>query len=154
MMSILKGFCLVACVWKESVMLGTVYEKEGLIASSCLPEMWETHGIERKNRQSLNDGFEWMCRNQSSVKEENHYVSRSVRKGYWFQLSNMDMCTVLLVMRKWFEGAPSETCGRRLGCWFPHGCRLVYFCREVCIHVLIRDSCKIGGKWMRLLSVR
>ncbi|GFS51062.1 hypothetical protein TNCV_2009561 [Trichonephila clavipes] len=49
-----------------------------------------------------------MCRNQSSVKAENHYVSRSVRKGSWFQLSNMDMCTVLLVMRKWFRRCPQK----------------------------------------------
>ncbi|GFS85252.1 hypothetical protein TNCV_75151 [Trichonephila clavipes] len=64
-----------------------------------LPEMWETYGIARKNRQNkFNDGFEWLRRKRSSVKEENHHVPRSVRKGSWFELSNMDMCTVLLVM--------------------------------------------------------
>ncbi|GFY16478.1 mitotic-spindle organizing protein 2A [Trichonephila clavipes] len=117
MMSILKGFCLVACVWKESGFLEWCM-KEGLIASSYVcPKCGKPMELRERTGKSVNDGFEWMCRNQSSVKEQNHYVSRSVRKGSWFQLSNMDMCTVLLVMRKWLEGALRN----------------------------MRDSCKIGG---------
>ncbi|GFU60050.1 hypothetical protein TNCV_1694391 [Trichonephila clavipes] len=34
--------------------------------------------LRERTGKSVNDGFEWMCRNQSSVKEENHYVSRVV----------------------------------------------------------------------------
>ncbi|GFT58252.1 hypothetical protein TNCV_1292071 [Trichonephila clavipes] len=64
--------------------------------------------LRERTGKNLNDGFEWLCRNQSSVKEENHYISRSARKGSWFQLSNMDMCTVLLVMRKCFGRCPQK----------------------------------------------
>ncbi|GFW89777.1 hypothetical protein TNCV_2424351 [Trichonephila clavipes] len=47
--------------------------------------------------KKVNDGFERLCRNQSSVKEENHHVFRSVRKGFWFELSNMDICVYRFV---------------------------------------------------------
>ncbi|GFY14730.1 hypothetical protein TNCV_647741 [Trichonephila clavipes] len=45
-----------------------------------LPEMWETYRIERKNGQKVNDGFEWLCRNRSSVKEDNHHVFRECKE--------------------------------------------------------------------------
>ncbi|GFU38829.1 mitotic-spindle organizing protein 2A [Trichonephila clavipes] len=111
-----RFFALLPVFGKKAVLEWCM--KEGLIASSYIcPKCGKPMELRERTGKSLNDGFEWLCRNRSSVKEENHYVSRSVRKGSWFQLSYMDMCTVLLVMRKW----------------------------EVCIHVLIRDSCKIGG---------
>ncbi|GFT90710.1 hypothetical protein TNCV_4074851 [Trichonephila clavipes] len=71
-----------------------------------------------------------MCRNQSSVKEENHYVSRSVRKGSWFQLSNMDMCTVLSVMRKWFGRCPQKYAVTDLGVGSHTAVDWYNFCRN------------------------
>ncbi|GFX32412.1 mitotic-spindle organizing protein 2A [Trichonephila clavipes] len=120
--------------------------KEGLIASSYVcPKCGKPMELRERTGKSLNNGFEWLCRSQSSVKEENHYVSRSVRKGSWFQLSNMDMCTVLLVMRKWFGRCPQKYAVADLGVGSHTAVDWYNFCREVCIHVLIRDSCKIGG---------
>ncbi|GFU90316.1 hypothetical protein TNCV_2784221 [Trichonephila clavipes] len=95
-----------------------VYERRFDCVFICLPEMWKPMELRERTGKSVNNGFEWMCRNQSSVKEKNHYVSRSVRKGSWFHMSNMDMCTVLLVMRKWFGRCPQKYAVTRLGCWF------------------------------------
>ncbi|GFX42046.1 putative nuclease HARBI1 [Trichonephila clavipes] len=53
--------------------------KEGLIASSYVcPKCGKPMELRERTGKSVNDFFEWMCRNQSSVKAENHYVSRSV----------------------------------------------------------------------------
>ncbi|GFY19818.1 mitotic-spindle organizing protein 2A [Trichonephila clavipes] len=142
MMSILKGFLPV--FGKKAVLEWCM--KEGLIASSYVcPKCGKPMELRERTGKSLNDGFEWLCRNRSSVKEENHYVSRSVRKGSWFQLSNMDMCTVLLVMRKWFGRCPQKYAVADLGVGSHTAVNWYNFCREVCIHVLIRDSCKNGG---------
>ncbi|GFW41375.1 DDE_Tnp_IS1595 domain-containing protein [Trichonephila clavipes] len=103
-----RFFALLPAFGKKAVLEWCM--KEGLIASSCVfPKCAKPMELRERTGKKLND--------VPSVKEENHHVSRFARKGSWFELSNMDMCTVLLVMRKW----------------------------EVCIHVLIRDSCKIGG---------
>ncbi|GFV41312.1 hypothetical protein TNCV_4823471 [Trichonephila clavipes] len=54
--------------------------KEGLIASSYVcRKCGKPMELRERTGKSLNDGFEWLCRNRSSVKEENH-VSRSESK--------------------------------------------------------------------------
>ncbi|GFX71436.1 gag-pol [Trichonephila clavipes] len=55
-------------------------------------------------------------------------------------------------MRKWFEGAPQQYAVTDLGVGSHTAIDWYNFCREVCIHVLIRDSCKIEGVDVRLLS--
>ncbi|GFX71440.1 gag-pol [Trichonephila clavipes] len=50
--------------------------------------MWETYVIQRKNGRKVNDGFEWLCRNQLSVKEENRQVSRSNFRFSYFKIEN------------------------------------------------------------------
>ncbi|GFV32225.1 uncharacterized protein TNCV_1675131 [Trichonephila clavipes] len=50
--------------------------KEGLIASSYVcPKCGKPMELRERTGKSLNDGFEWMCRNQYGVKEENHCFS-------------------------------------------------------------------------------
>ncbi|GFV74264.1 uncharacterized protein TNCV_5127081 [Trichonephila clavipes] len=90
-----RFFCPVACVWKESG-VRMVNERrfdcffEGLIASSYVcPKCGKRIESRERTGKKLNDGFEWLYRNQSSVKEENHHVPRSVRKGSLFELSWM-----------------------------------------------------------------
>ncbi|GFS90349.1 uncharacterized protein TNCV_4096061 [Trichonephila clavipes] len=95
---------LPCCLCLKESCVRMVYERRfDCFPSYICPKCGKPMELRERTGKSLNDGFEWLCRNRSSVKEENHYVSRSVRKGSWFQLSYMDMCTVLLVMRKWFE---------------------------------------------------
>ncbi|GFW10083.1 putative transposase-like protein [Trichonephila clavipes] len=55
------------------------------------------------------------------------------------------MCTVLLVMRKWFGRYPQKYAVTDLGVGSHSAVDWHNFCREVCTHVLIRDSYKIGG---------
>ncbi|GFU96196.1 mitotic-spindle organizing protein 2A [Trichonephila clavipes] len=139
-----RFFALLPVFGKKAVLERCM--KEGLIASSYVcPKCGKPMELRERTGKNLNDGFEWLCRNRSSVKEENHYVSRSVMKGSWFQLSNMDMCTVLLVMRKWFGRCPQKYAVADLGVGSHTAVDWYNFCRKVCIHVLIRDSCKIGG---------
>ncbi|GFU21164.1 uncharacterized protein TNCV_5115611 [Trichonephila clavipes] len=94
-----RFFALLLVFGKKAVLEWCM--KEGFIASSYLcPKYGKPMELRERTGKSLNDGFEWMCRNQSSVKEDTHHVFRSVKKWFWFELSNMDLCTVLLVMQK------------------------------------------------------
>ncbi|GFX68912.1 hypothetical protein TNCV_682711 [Trichonephila clavipes] len=54
-----------------------VYERRFDCFFIRLSEMWKPMELRERTGKNLNDGFEWLCRNRSSVKEENHYVSRS-----------------------------------------------------------------------------
>ncbi|XP_035221233.1 uncharacterized protein LOC118194152 [Stegodyphus dumicola] len=121
--------------------------KEGLIPSSyACPKCGKSMKLrERKGQKAINDSYEWLCRNQSSVKEERHDVCRSVWKGSWFGLNNLDMCTVLLVIRKWFGRCPQKYATENLNVSKHTVVDWYNFCREICIHVMVRDSCKIGG---------
>ncbi|GFY00048.1 retrovirus-related Pol polyprotein from transposon TNT 1-94 [Trichonephila clavipes] len=124
-----RFFALLPVFGKKAVLEWCL--KEGLIASSYVcPKSGKPMELRERTGKSVNDGFEWMCRNQSSVKEENHYVSRSVRKGSWFQLSNMDMCTVLLVMRKWFGRCPQKYAVADLGVGSHTAVDWYNFCRN------------------------
>ncbi|GFW53335.1 putative transposase-like protein [Trichonephila clavipes] len=76
--------------------------------------------------------------NRSSVKEENHHVSRSARTGSGFELS-------MLVMQKFIGRCPQKYAVTDLGVGSPTAVDWSNFCREVCLHALIRDSCRIGG---------
>ncbi|GFV03052.1 hypothetical protein TNCV_3041561 [Trichonephila clavipes] len=54
-------------------------------------------------------------------------------------------------MRKWFGRCPQQYPVTDLGVGSHTAIDRYNFCREVCIHVLIRDSCKIEGVDVRLL---
>ncbi|GFT88405.1 uncharacterized protein TNCV_1294291 [Trichonephila clavipes] len=124
-----RFFALLPVFGKKAVLEWCM--KEGLIASSYVcPKCGKPMELRERTGKSVNDGFEWMCRNRSSVKEENHYVSRSVRKGSWFQLSNMDMCTVLSVMRKWFGRCPQKYAVADLGVGSHTAVDWYNFCRN------------------------
>ncbi|PRD36172.1 UNVERIFIED_CONTAM: hypothetical protein NCL1_09428 [Trichonephila clavipes] len=58
------------------------WSMKDLIGSSCVcPKCGRRIELRERTGKKANDGFEWYCRNQSTVKEDNHHVSRSVRKG-------------------------------------------------------------------------
>ncbi|GFW98306.1 uncharacterized protein TNCV_1091841 [Trichonephila clavipes] len=68
--------------------------KEGLIESSYgFPKSGKSVELRERTGKKVNDRFEWYCKIQSSVKEDTHHVFRSVKKWFWFELSNMDFCT-------------------------------------------------------------
>ncbi|GFW55468.1 uncharacterized protein TNCV_118521 [Trichonephila clavipes] len=111
--------------------------KEGLIASSYIcSKCGKPMELRERTGKKLNDGFEELCRNQTSVKKEDHHISRSVRKGSWFELSRMDICTVLLVMCKWFGRCPQKYAVADLVVSLHSAVDWYNFYREVCIHVL------------------
>ncbi|GFX62067.1 uncharacterized protein TNCV_2227931 [Trichonephila clavipes] len=124
-MNILKSFFALLPVRGKKAVLEWCM-KEGLIGSSYqCPKCGKRTELRERMGKKVNEGFEWYCRNHSIVKADNHHVSRSVRKGSWFKLSNMDMCITHFVSdAKMVWKMPSEICSHRPGCWFTHGCRL------------------------------
>ncbi|GFX63715.1 hypothetical protein TNCV_215151 [Trichonephila clavipes] len=76
--------------------------KEGLIGSSYVcPKCGKSIELRERTGKKMNHGFGMVL--QNSVQCERGYPShvfQSVKKWFWFELSNMDLCTVLLVMQK------------------------------------------------------
>ncbi|PRD36173.1 UNVERIFIED_CONTAM: hypothetical protein NCL1_09429 [Trichonephila clavipes] len=55
------------------------WSMKDLIGSSCVcPKCGRRIELRERTGKKANDGFEWYCRNQSTVKEDNHHVSRSI----------------------------------------------------------------------------
>ncbi|GFV35941.1 hypothetical protein TNCV_2866991 [Trichonephila clavipes] len=54
-----------------------VYEKRFNWIIVCMSEMWKGLVLRERTGKKVNEGLEWYCRNQSRLKENNHYVSRS-----------------------------------------------------------------------------
>ncbi|GFX52850.1 DDE_Tnp_IS1595 domain-containing protein [Trichonephila clavipes] len=135
-----KCFALLLEFGKKAVLESCI--KEGLIAFSYVcPKCRKRMELRERTGKKLNDGFEWLRRNRSSVKEENHHVSRSVRTGSWFELSNMDMCTVLLVMWKWFGRCPQKYAVAELGVGSHTAVDWYNFCME-------DKGRPVKGKWV------
>ncbi|GFX88527.1 hypothetical protein TNCV_2659381 [Trichonephila clavipes] len=72
---------------------------EGLIGLSYVcPKCGKS--MEIRTGKKVNDYFcNGTAKIQSSVKKDTHHVLRSVKKWFWIELSNMDLCTVLVMQK-------------------------------------------------------
>ena len=90
-------------------------------------------------RKPHKDRFDWRCR------KDCHDVSRSFRKGSFFEKSKLCITDILLVTVYWLAKLPYHliehevyVTGRTIMDW-------TSFCREICMHVMLNDRGMIGG---------
>ncbi|KFM76320.1 hypothetical protein X975_13764, partial [Stegodyphus mimosarum] len=118
---------------------------ESLISSRyvCPVCMKDMRLIDRKDRS---DGYEWICREKGV---NAHHCKRSVRKGTWFEESNMSMIEILMFSYLWVYEAGTNLIMNEVNV---KSNKTVVdwrnFCREVCMDVCVKKSEMIGGPGM------
>ena len=90
------------------------------------------------------DGLRWECRRQ--VNNKRHKVEISLRKGSWFEHSNMMMEEILKFTYWWCQDLDQAQIRHELGLASSTGVDWDSFCREVCEITLFENSERIGGE--------
>lgn len=135
-------FVLLPCCGKREVLKWVM--KEGMIARKmecckCGSDM------QLKERERKTDGFEWICKKRG--KNGAHEISRSVRRGSWFERSHMSFCEILRLTSMWFGKAKQKYVRRVCGIAKETATDWYSFNREVCmVRMMSDDMCdKLGG---------
>ena len=116
---------------------------EGLIASKrtcpiCNEEMELVDCTDRS------DGYRWECRKRANGKR--HKSNVSIRKGSWFENSNLTVEEVLKFTYWWTEGLTQEQIKKQLHINPNTAVDWDMFCRETCEVTIQQRSEKIGGE--------
>lgn len=90
------------------------------------------------------DGLRWECRKYGNKK---HRTERSIRKGSWFDNSNLSLQETLTLTYWWCEGLTEAQISRQLGLGSHTIVDWDMFCRETCEVTLENElsTNKIGG---------
>lgn len=116
---------------------------EGLMAKGrscpmCAGEMSLTRCEDRS------DGLKWECRKQ--VNGKRHKAEVSIRKGSWFEKSNMTLEEILKLTYWWCQDLDQAQIKHEVGLAESTGVDWDSFCREVCEIILLENGEKLGGK--------
>lgn len=129
-------FALLQIYGKKAVLQWCM--QEGLIASKYeCPKCGNNMKLTMK--ANLTDGYVWRCRLNE------HDVSRSVRKGSWFDSGNLSICVILRLTRNWFGQCMQKYCMAEVKVAEHTSCDWYNFCREVCMTVFLNENERIGG---------
>lgn len=93
--------------------------------------------------EDRSDGFRWECRKQVSGRR--HKFTVSIRKGSWFEESNLTIEEVLKYTYWWTQGLDQCQIRRQLRMSPNTAVDWDSFCRETCEVTMLDKSEKIGG---------
>ena len=115
---------------------------EGLIASqrkcpTCANDMAL---LECRDRS---DGMRWECRTR--FRSKRHKCTLSIRKGSWFEESNLTLEEILKFMYWWTQGLNQDQIKKQLRINANTAVDWDVFCRETCEVTIENKSEKIGG---------
>ena len=96
--------------------------------------------VECKDRP---DGYKWECRRQEAGKR--HKTEISIRRGSWFEKSNMTMEEILKFTYWWCRDLKQEQIRHELNLVSNTAVDWDSFCRETCEVTLLEREEKIGG---------
>ena len=115
--------------------------KERLIAlkQNC-PRCGEMLLVECEDRS---DGFRWECRKQSG--NRHHKQALSIRKGTWFEQSNLTLEEVLKFTYWWCQDLSQWQIRRQLNINPNKAVDWDSFCRKTCEITMLQKSEEIGG---------
>ena len=89
-------------------------------------------------------GYKWECRRQFNGKR--HKVEKTLRKGSWFEQSNMTLEEILKFTYWWCQDLDQAQIKHELGISSNTAVDWDMFCRETCEVTLERRSEKLGGE--------
>ena len=119
-----------------------IFEKELIAKERNCPVCNEQMELVECNDRS--DGFRWECRKRS--KSEKHKRVISIRKGSWFEQSNMTLEEIVKFTYWWSEGLDQEKIKKQLKINPTTSVDWDMFYRETCQVTLESQSEKIGGE--------
>ena len=108
------------------------------VCSQCQSEMTLTSCNDRSN------GYKWQCR--KSINGKRHKVEASIRKGSWFDNSNMTLTEIIKFTYWWCVGLDQTQITLQLKLSPNTAVDWTMFCREVCLTTIENKREKIGGK--------
>lgn len=94
-------------------------------------------------RSELMDGYNWVCR--VTERENKHYIKHSFRKGSWFDEIKLSISEILMITYLWVKKTTNEQIVDELNVSEPTVIDWKSFCREICVEILVNDSCEIDG---------
>lgn len=92
------------------------------------------------NRSGRSDEHQWRC------KKVDHDVRRSIRKGTWFEESNLSIYNILMLTYMWCLKLPTESMINDLGLASDTVVNWCNFCREICVNSCVINNEKLGGE--------
>ena len=90
------------------------------------------------------DGYKWECRKRANNKR--HKSTVSIRKGSWFEQSNLTLEEIIKFTYWWSEGLTQEQIKKQLHINANTAVDWDMFCRETCEVTIQKKSEKIGGE--------
>ena len=108
------------------------------VCSQCQNKMTLTSCNDRS------DGYKWQCR--KSINGKRHKVEASIRKGSWFDNSNMTLTEIIKFTYWWCVGLDQTQITLQLKLSPNTAVDWTMFCREVCLTTIENKREKIGGK--------
>ena len=116
---------------------------EGMIASKrACPVCGEN--MELVECTDRSDGYKWECRKRANNKR--HKSTVSIRKGSWFEQSNLTLEEIIKFTYWWSEGLTQEQIKKQLHINANTAIDWDMFCRETCEVTIQKKSEKIGGE--------
>ena len=116
---------------------------EGMIASKrACPVCGEN--MELVECTDRSDGYKWECRKRANNKR--HKSTVSIRKGSWFEQSNLTLEEIIKFTYWWSEGLTQEQIKKQLHINANTAVDWDMFCRETCEVTIQKKSEKIGGE--------
>ena len=115
---------------------------EGVIASRrACPVCSEN--MELVECTDRSDSYKWECRKRANNKR--HKSTVSIRKGSWFEQSNLTLEEIIKFTYWWSEGLTQEQIKKQLHINPNTAVDWDMFCRETCEVTIQRNSEKLGG---------
>ena len=90
------------------------------------------------------DGYKWECRKRANNKR--HKSTVSIRRGSWFEQSNLTLEEIIKFTYWWSEGLTQEQIKKQLHINPNTAVDWDMFCRETCEVTIQRNSEKLGGE--------
>lgn len=90
------------------------------------------------------DGIRWRCQ------KNGHFIETSIRKGSWFEKSNLTIEEVIEMTYWWTTGIDQNQIAKQMCISSSTAVDWDMFCRETCEVLLFQNSSKIGGKGVRV----
>ncbi|XP_066925007.1 uncharacterized protein [Clytia hemisphaerica] len=116
----------------------------GLIASSMKCSFCSSD-MDLKDAQNYSsDGCRWRCR------KKDHSSEASIRKGSWFEKSNLTLEEIIELTYWWSTGCEQTQVCKEMGVSSKTAVDWYSFCREVCEVIIMVHSKPIGGPGTRV----
>ena len=116
---------------------------EGFLAKSRLCSVCRCE-MKLVRCEDRSDGLRWECRGRR-FDGKRHNAELSIRKGSWFEHSNMTLEEILKFTYWWSQDVKQNQIKRELGSGSSTAVDWESFCREVCEVKLMESSERIGG---------